>query len=179
MIVTAFPRSGGTKYCIDMAEHLGRDFADEPFQRSIVDSSGVFQKPLTHEAYINYTKQTKFDSEHVKKNLDKFVVLNHRTFEPFLLVNTHTFILRQDLPQIAESWIYLFGKSGYSRDKSLEWFDIALKNIENICEYLLTTETDNVIKCENLYQFTYRPTNLCFRQQEIVDKVYAAYNKIK
>jgi hypothetical protein len=177
MIITAFPRSGGTKYCIDLAEQLGRDFADEPFQRSIVDASGVFQKPLTHEAYTNYTKQTKFNSEYVKDNLDKFVVLNHRTFEPFLLQNTHTFILRQDLSQIAESWIYLFGKSGYSRDKSLEWFNTALKNIENICEYLLSNKTDNIIKCENLYQFTYRDTNLRFSQQKLVDKVYDVCNK--
>jgi len=176
MIVTAFPRSGATRYCIDMAEHLGKDFADEPFQRSIVDASGVFQKPLTHEAYTNYTKQTKFDSEYVKDNLDIFVVLNHRTFEPFLLQNTHKFIIRQDLSQIAESWIYLFGKSGYSRDKSLEWFDIALKNIENICNYLLTNETDNVIKCENLYQFTYRDTDLYFPQQKLVDEVYSMYS---
>jgi len=176
MIVTAFPRSGATRYCIDMAEHLGKDFADEPFQRSIVDASGVFQKPLTHEAYTNYNKQTKFDSKYVKDNLDKFVVLNHRTFESFLLQNTHTFILRQDLSQIAESWIYLFGKSGYSRDKSLEWFDIALKNIENICEYLLSNKTDNVIKCENLYQFTHRDTDLYFSQQKLVDKVYATYS---
>jgi len=159
MIITAFPRSGATRYCIDMAEHLGKDFADEPFQRSIVDSAGVFQKPLTHEAYTNYTKQTKFDSDYVKDNLDKFVVLNHRTFEPFLLTNTHAFILRQDLSQIAESWVYLFGKSGYSRDKSLEWFNTALKNIENICEYLLNVKSpiiigDSLVKCKLVFSKT-------------------------
>jgi hypothetical protein len=176
MIVTAFPRSGATRYCIDMAEHLGKNFADEPFQRSIVDQAGVFQKPLTHEAYTNYTKQTKFDSEYVKNNLDNFVVLNHRTFDSFLLANTHIFILRQDLSQVAESWIYLFGKSAYSREQSLEWFHIALKNIENICEHLLANNYNNVIKCENLYQFTHRPTDLYFPQQELVDKVYAEYN---
>lgn len=174
MIVTAFPRSAGTIFCMDKARKLGRKFADEPFQWSISDAAGVLQKPIHHEAYAGYTASTKFDKEYVKHNLHEFVILNHNSID-ILLRNTHTFLVRQDLSQIAESWSYLFEKSGLTEDKSKEIFDFALNNISRICNYILNVDHSNVVKCESLYKFTHRDTQLYFPEQKLIDEVYKKY----
>jgi hypothetical protein len=160
---------------MDKAKQLNRKFADEPFQWSISNRKGVRQKPLHHEAYIGYGEQTLFDRKYVLDHMDEFVALNHKSTD-FLLENTHTFIIRQDLPQIAESWLHLFKKAGFNERRSLEIFSSALNNIDRICEYLLNNSDLNVIKCEALYKFTARPVTMQFiLTQQLIDQVYLKY----
>jgi hypothetical protein len=160
---------------MDKARELGRRFADEPFQWSIADAAGILQKPIHHEAYTGYTESTTFDKEYVRNNLHEFVILNHNSLD-ILLRNTHTFLLRQDLSQIAESWFYLFEKTGHTRDASRDIFSFALNNMVRVCEHLLSIDHPNVIRCESMYKFTPRETQLYFPEQKLINEVYRKYS---
>lgn len=176
MIITAFPRSAGTIHCIKEAEAAGLRFADEPFQWSISSNvrTGIPMKPTIHEAYLAGNLSTDVNPEYVRSHLDEFVVLNHNPAKA-LLDSTEVFLIRQDLTQMAESWIHLFGKIGQTRDESLSLFlEVGLFNIRNICSYLLSKKS-KVLKCETLYSFTPRRSSLKFKLQPLVDEVYNTY----
>jgi hypothetical protein len=175
MIVTAFPRSAGTFHCMQLAKQRGLLFADEPFQRTII--TGYAGKFKIHEAYTPETPYADYDPDYVRGNLDKFVVLSHRSV-PEVLEQTELFIVRQDINQIAESWVDLFIRDGGHPDKAMEMFlDVGLRNIRRVCEHLLTVDSANVLKCETLYRFNYRTPTLPFKLlvQQLVDEVYRKY----
>ncbi len=174
-IVTAFPRSGGTYHCMQMAKERGLLFADEPFQRTII--TGYSGKLKIHEAYTPDSPYNDYDPEEVRKNLSKYIVLSHKS-NPEYLVQTELFIIRQDLNQIAESWVDLFVRDGGNKNRSRQFFyDVGLSNIQRICEHLLTVDDANVLKCETLYKFKYRPPLMAarFMAQDLVDEVYRKY----
>ncbi len=98
MIVTSFPRSGSTFYCINLANELGYKFYDEIFEQGYHHKKdGVHEISLD----IDYPKTPSY----IKTiDFDKAVINNHE-ISFFTLQHTDIFLTRQNAQDAV--WSYL------------------------------------------------------------------------
>ncbi len=91
MIVTSIPRSGSTKYCVDLAKMLSLPLYDEIFNFEVVQD----HKQRIHEATITeiYPRNPAF-----LKTVDfKNCVVNNHCINYFSLLHTDVFISRENV----------------------------------------------------------------------------------
>lgn len=107
MIVTALPRTGATKFCIDLAKELGLEFVGQIDRHSISHCSDI-DKQRFHETSIQ--PELTFEKiNDVMYDHSEFVVLNNNC-NPALFYESNYFITRRDVKMIYHS-LFTFIKS--------------------------------------------------------------------
>ena len=100
MIVTSFPRSGSTKFCLDLANSLGYTFYDEVFE---ISTSTNHKTMGLHEVLLD-SVPPKTPAFIKTIDFDKAVFNNHE-INYFSLEKTDVFLSRQNVQDAVWSFI--------------------------------------------------------------------------
>jgi hypothetical protein len=112
MIVTSFPRSGSTYYCMNLAKELGYTFYDEIFE------SGKMHKNSLGLHEINLDTEYPKTPAYIKSIDLSTAVVNNHEINYFSLERTDIFLSRHNVQD--SIWSYL----AYSKKLTLYGFNI-------------------------------------------------------
>lgn len=100
MIVSSIPRSGSTKFCIDLAEQMGYTYYDEMFD-FLTDPS---HKQGLHQIHLDTIHPDKSATFLKTIDFDRAVINNHE-MNFFILKNTDIFLTRQNVQDAVWSYV--------------------------------------------------------------------------
>ena len=105
MIITSLPRSGSTKYCMDLSHpHSDLIYVDEVFELGMTTQHKVAIHTIT-----DIQHQTKTASSIAKLDFSKCVINNHE-INWFMMENTDVFLSRQNVQDTVWSYVAYMDK---------------------------------------------------------------------
>jgi hypothetical protein len=102
MIVSSFPRSGSTKYCLDLAKELNYTYYDEIFDLNV----SFEHKQGLHEIHLDKIYPNGNTAAFIKEIDFSRAVINNHEMNYFTLANTDVFLTRKNVKDAVWSFVF-------------------------------------------------------------------------